>query len=67
MVAETRHSCENIGTVRGVISPVEYFQTFVTLTKKLLKFSEISESLFKILSFSTSMILPSLQTPLFVK
>ena len=40
---------------------------FLMLTKWLLKVSEISESLFKILSVSTNMILSSLQIPLSVK
>ena len=67
MVTETRHSCENIRMVRGVISPVEYSQIFGNVNKIIIEVSEMSESLHKILSFSTSMILSSLQIPLFVK
>ena len=60
MVTETIHPCENI---RAVISPVEYSQIFCDVNKIIIEGSEISESLFKILSFQTSMILSSLNYP----
>ena len=41
-------------------------KSFVIVTKQLLKVSKMSKSLFKISSFSTSMILSLLQIPLFL-
>ena len=37
MVTETRHSCENIRTVLGIINLVEYFQIFRNVIKTIIE------------------------------
>ena len=37
MITETKHSRENIRTVRGVISPVEYSQIFCNVNKIIIE------------------------------
>ena len=37
MITETRHSRENIGTVRGAFSPVEYSQIVCNVNKIIIE------------------------------